>query len=321
MNECWIGIDVAKAQLDLVEVPTGRHWSVPNTAAGWAQLCATIPADSLAGIVVEATGPYHVGVTLALAATGVTPIVVNPLTLRRFAQSLGRRAKTDRLDAEILARYGAQVRPVARPVPAETARQLQELLSRHQQLTKMLTSEKNRRHDASAVLQPSLDAHIAHLTAQRQQIDALLAAIVASDPYWAGRVAQLQSVPGIGALTATTLAVGVPELGEATRQEVAALVGVAPYACDSGTMRGQRHIAGGRRVMRQALYQVLTSALRCNLVLATHYRRLRARHKPHKVAMVASMRRLLGLLTAMVRDGLRWEELRVVQAFAPPLSP
>jgi transposase len=321
MSEGWIGIDVSKGQLDLVALPAGRHWRVPNDPDGWAAVGATLEAQAPTGVVVEATGSYHVGITVALDAVGLTPVVVNPLTLRRFAQSLGTRAKTDRLDAEVLARYGQQVQPAARPVPTATARHLQELVTRRQQLTKMLTSEKNRRHAASSLLQPSLDAHIAHLTEQRQQIDALLASVVASDPFWTGRVAQLQSVPGIGALTATTLAVGLPELGQATRRQAAALVGVAPFAHDSGTLRGQRHIGGGRRPMRHALYQVMTTALRCNPVLAANYRRLRAAAKPHKVAMVACMRRVLGLLTAMLREGLRWDELRVVQTFSPSLSP
>lgn len=321
MSERWIGIDVAKTQLDLVMLPAGTHWSVPNTAAGWDQLGATLRADPPTGIVVEATGHYHLGITVALDAVGLTPVVVNPLSLRRFAQSLGRRAKTDRLDAELLARYGAQLQPAARPLPTATARQMQDLLTRHRQLTKMLTSEKNRRHTASPLLRPSLDEHIAHLTAQRRQLDALLASGVASDPLWAGRIAQVTSVPGIGLLTAATLVVGVPELGRANRQEVAALVGVAPYAHDSGTLRGQRRIAGGRKAVRQALYQVMTSAVRCNPILAAHYRRLRAVHKPHKVAMVASMRRLLGLLTAMCRDDLRWDQLRIVQHAVPAISP
>lgn len=321
MSERWIGIDVAKAQLDLVDGLSGHHWSVPNTADGWDELATQLQADPPAGIVLEATGRYHLGLTVALDAVGLPPVVVNPLALRRFAQSLGKRAKTDHLDAAVLARYGRQLRPTPRPVPAESARNIQELLTRHQQLTRMLTSEKNRCHSASPLVQPSLDAAIAHLDEQRAQIDALLASVVAGDPFWAGIVAQVQSVPGIGVLTAATLAVGVPELGQATRQEVAALVGVAPFACDSGTRRGHRHIAGGRKAVRQALYQVMTSALRCNPLLAAHYRRLRATHKPHKVAMIATMRRLLGLLTTMRRDGLRWEELRTVQHAAAPLSP
>lgn len=321
MSERWIGIDVSKTRLDLVALPTGTHWTAPNSPDGWAAVSAQLQTDAPTGIVVEATGTYHVGVTVALDAVGLTPVVVNPLTLRRFAQSLGKRAKTDRLDAEVLARYGGQVRPPVRPVPDETARQLQEVLTRYRQLTTMLASEKTRRHTAAPLVQPSIDAHLAHLTEQRQQLLALLESLVASDPFWAGRVTQLTTVPGVGVLTATLLAVRLPELGQATRQEVAALAGVAPYACDSGSHRGTRRISGGRGAVRQALYQVMISALRCNPVLAAHYRRLRAAHKPHKVAMIATMRRLLGLLNAMLREGLRWEELRVVQGFSPPLSP
>ena len=204
-------------------------------------------------------------------------------------------------------------------MPDATARQLQAVLTRYRQLTTMLASEKTRRHTTAPLLLSSLDTHIAHLTEQRQQLLALLESLVASDPFWTGLVTQLTSVPGVGVLTATQLAVRLPELGQATRQQVAALAGVAPYACDSGAHRGTRRISSGRGPVRQALYQIMISALSWNPVLAAHYRQLRARHKPHKGALVACMRRLVGLLNAMLRDGVRWEELRVVQQHAPPL--
>lgn len=314
MTAGWIGIDVAKTQLDVVEHATGQHWTVPNTPAGWQQLCQRWVADPPAGIVLEATGSLHVGVTVALDTAALTPVVVNPLTIRRFAQSLGKRGKTDQADAAILARFGAQIQPPVRSIPAETARQLHDVLARHRQLTKLLTSERNRLHTAAALLQPGITAHIAWLRTERTAIDRLLASLVASDPVWQGAVDQLMSVPGIGALTATVIAVGLPELGTCTRQQAAALVGVAPDPQDSGGHHGTRQISGGRAAVRQALYQVMTSAVTWNPVLAAHYRHLRERHKPHKVAMTACMRRLVGLLTAMRRDGLLWHELRTVQA-------
>lgn len=309
----WVGIDVAKAWLDVAERPTNRMWRVANDEAGWAQVVAALqPLDGVL-IVLEASGGYEAGVVLALDAAGLTPVVANPVATRRFAQSLGRRAKTDQLDAAMLAHYAERMQPTPRPVPEATARTLQDLLARRRQLTKMLVEEKNRRQQASPVVRPGVDAHIAWLEAQRDEVDQLLASVVASDPDWRARVATLDSVPGIGALTATIIAVGVPELGVGTAKEVAALVGVAPWAVESGQHRGARHISGGRGAVRHALYEAVTSTIRWEPTLAAHYAQLRAAGKPHKLAMVACMRRLLGILTAMVRDGLTWQQTDIGQ--------
>ncbi len=248
-------------------------------------------------------------------------MVANPLATRRFAQSLGRRAKTDRIAAAMLAEYGARMRPTPRPLPDATARTVPELVARHRQLTKMLVEEKNRRHQASPLLRPGVEARIAWLERPRAEVDRLLQSAVAADPAWRARVAVLDSAPGIGFLTATLLAVGVPELGSCTAKEVAALVGVAPWAAESGQHRGQRRIAGGRSAVRHGLYEALTSTVRCDPTFGAHDARLNAAGKPHKLAMVACMRRLLGILTVMLRDGLTWQQPRVGQGHFLGLPP
>lgn len=285
--ERFVGIDVAKGWLDVVVLPAGTATRVDNDPEGWATLCAQLQGLGPTLIVLEATGKYEVGVVVALDAVGLTPVVANPLATRRFAQSLGRRAKTDRGDALLLAR--------------------------HRQLTKMLVEEKNRRQQADPRLHPGIAGHIAWLEAARTAIDHQLASVVASDPDWQRRVTQLDTVPGIAPFTATAIAVGLPELGRVTAKQVAALAGVAPFAVESGVRRGQRHIGGGRRDVRQALYQAMTTMIRCDAVMGAHYQQLRAAGKAHKQAMIACVRRLLGILTAMIRDGLTWQETEVGQ--------
>lgn len=309
----FVGIDVSKDRLDLVSLPDRTQWQVTNDAAGWEELCASLRPRPPDLIVLEATGRYEVGVVIALSDAAMTPVVMNPLTIRRFAQSLGRRAKNDLLDAELLARYAEQVRPTPRPIPSATACTLRDLVARRRQLGDTLVMEKNRRTQASPVVRPSIATVIATLEAQIDAIDALLAAVVASDPDWQQRVDQLDTVPGIAPLSATRLAVGLPELGRLTNKELAALTGVAPFTQDSGTFRGTRQIAAGRSAVRCTLYQVTMTTTRGHPTFRAHYRQLRDRGKPHKVALVAWMRRLLGVLNAMVRDGLQWHETRVGQ--------
>jgi transposase len=319
-HEQFIGIDVAKAWLDGAERPSGQTWRVANDPDGWAAAVARAQAASAPLIVVEASGGYEVGLVTALDLAGLPPVVANPLSTRRFAESLGQRAKTDRVDAAMLAEYGERMRPTPRPIPEATARALGEVLARHRQLTKMPVVEKNRRQRASALLRPSVAAHIAWLEDQRAETDRLLASLVASDPAWQARVDTLDSVPGIGPLTATILAVGLPELGGGASKPLAALLGVAPYAVDSGQHHGPRHIRGGRGTVRHALYEAVTTTIRCERTFRAHYARLRAAGKPHKLAMVACMRRLLGILNAMLREGLTWSETDVGRGrFVPPV--
>jgi transposase len=309
----FVGIDVAKAWLDVAARPSGVVWRVANTDAGWQQLVAELQRERLVLIVLEASGGYETGVVVALDAAGLTPVVVNPVSTRRFAQSLGKRAKTDRIDAAMLAAYAERMRPTPRPLPEQTARTLQDLLARRRQLTKLLVEEKNHLQQAPALVRAQVTEVITLFTRQRDEIDAMLASTVASDPRWQARVDQLDTVPGFGVVTATLLAVELAELAWCTSKEVAALVGVAPHPKESGQVRGQRHISAGRGPVRHALYEAVTTTVRCDPTFQAHYRQLRARGKAHKQAMVACMRRLLGIVTAMVRDGLTWQQTKVGQ--------
>lgn len=310
-EERFIGIDVAKAWLEIGERPGGVTWRVPNDPDGWQAVVDHCTAAPPTLIVLEASGQYELGIVTRLDLAGITPVMANPVSTRRFAQSLGRRAKTDRIDALMLAQYGERLRPTPRPIPEATARGLQDLLARHRQLTKMLVEEKNRRHQASALLRPSILAHIAWLEDQRDEVDRLLASVVARDPAWQARGTLLDSVPGIGALTATILAVGRPALGHVSGKALAALVGVAPFAMESGQQHGQRHIGGGRHRVRHACYEAVTSTIRWEPSFQAHFAHLQAQGKAHKVATVACMRRLLGILNVMLRDGLTWQETDV----------
>lgn len=313
-NECFVGIDVSKEWLDVLIAPDGgKAWRVPNDEAGWTQLCQRLAAIKPTLVVLEATGRLEIGVTLALDAAGMTPVVANPLTIRRFAQSLGRRAKTDRIDAKLLAQYAHQVRPEPRALPTPLARSLSECSMRRTQLVRMRVMEENRRQQASLETAPSVERTIAFLDAELDQIDRQLAELIASDPIWSTQVERLESVPGIARRSAMALMIGLPELGSLTAKEMAALVGVAPYAADSGKHRGARSIASGRRHVRHALYMVTFNTTRWDPAFKAHKAQLRARGKSHKVAMVACMRRLLGILNAMIRDGLNWDQTEVGQ--------
>jgi transposase len=311
--ERFIGIDVSKAWLDVAVRPDGTGMRVANDTAGWQALIAQFGGGAAALIVLEASGGYEAGVVVALDAAGLTPVVANPVATRRFAQSQGKRAKTDRIDAAMLAEYAERMRPTPRPVPAAIARQLRELVTRREAVVKMLVEEQNRAHQASEVVRPQIEAVVTLLTAQRRELDLLMASVVASDPDWQARVELLDTVPGIGAFTATILAVGLPDLGQSPAKPQAAVLGVAPHPHESGRFRGRRHIAGGRAWVRHVLYEAVLTTVRCEPTFTAHYRQLRARGKTHKQAMVACMRRLVGILTAMVRDGLTWQETKVGQ--------
>jgi transposase len=268
-----------------------------------------------AWIVLEASGAREVGVAVALDATGRTPVILNPRVSRRFAQSHGKLAKTDRVDAAMLARFGQERQPQPRPLPSDLAQDVTALLRLRDDLVGQRTQTSNRLELARPVARPILERQQAALQTAIATVEQELAALVARDPGWTATVTQLQTVPGIGALTATILAVELPELGTATAKQLAALVGVAPVVHDSGQTRGRRAIQGGRRTVRKALYQAVFNAV-CNRwcrgsLLQRHYAHLRNRGKPMKVAIVACMRRLLGLLTAIVRTGCTWDQLQV----------
>ena len=314
--ERFVGVDVGKAWLDVAERPAGTHARVANDPAGWEQLLARIgpagPAEAPL-IALEASGGYEAGVVLALDAAGLTPAVANPVATRRFAQSLGRRAKTDKIDAAMLAAYAERVRPDPRPVPDATARRLREPLARREAVVKMLVEEQNRAQQASPLVRPQIAAVVALLTAQKRERDHLLASAVASDPAWQARVDLLDSAPGIGPLTATVLAVGLPDLGQGSAKAQAALLGVAPHPHESGGYRGRRRCGGGRAWVRHVVFEATLTTVRCEPAFREHYRQLRARGKAHTQAMIACVRRLVGVLRAMLRDGLTWQQTAVGQ--------
>ena len=244
--------------------------------------------------------------TAALVAAAVPTAVVNPRHVRDFARSLGQLAKTDRLDARVLAQFAARVQPTPRPLTDDATQELAAVFDRRRQLVAMLTMEKNRLGVARAAVRPSVQAHIRFLEGAIEQADQELEAQIRVSPVWGAHEDLLRSVPGIGPQTAHVLMTHLPELGRLSRREIAALVGVAPHARDSGTMRGQRTCWGGRAVIRATLYMAVVSGIKCNRVVRTCYHHLRAAGKPPKVAITACMRRLITILNAMVKTQQHW---------------
>lgn len=311
----YAGIDVSQAVLD-VAVHEGATIRVPNDATGHAAVVRQLRDAQVLLVVLEATGVYHRGITTALVTAGIPVAVVNPRQVRDFARSTGQLAKTDRLDATMLARFAAVVRPTPRPLPDEATQALADLLERRRQLVEMLTAEKNRLRVAGRHVRPSVQQVIRALQKALESTEDEVDRWIRESPVWRAQEDLLRSVPGVGEQTARLLIASVPELGRLTRREVAALIGVAPLACDSGTMRGQRRCWGGRSHIRAVLYMAVVAGMRCNPVLRAFYRRLRAAGKPAKVALTACMRRLITILNAMVKTQQPWR----VQAPAPALA-
>jgi transposase len=310
----YIGLDVAKEWLDLAQWPDGTSWRIPNTPRGWTTLIGDLGQLTNPLVVLEATGPYHLGVVIALADAGYASAVINPAHIRHFARSQGKRAKTDRADAKLIAQYGGQTTPAATPLPSATERTLRTLVNRREDLTKDRVRERNRLKTATEpFVRASIERHLAMIAAEHKEIDQEMVRLIATDREITTRTRLIDTAPGIGSVLAATIIAGLPELGHARSKQLAALVGVAPFAHDSGKKTGQRSISGGRASVRKALYQAVTTGLRCNPALRTHVTKLKDAGKPHKTAMVAAMRRLLGILNAMLRDGLTWQETAVGQ--------
>ncbi len=304
-----IGIDVAKAELEVAVRPSGDRWTATNEAGGIRELMARLTTLGPELIVLEATGGYELAVVGALATAGLPLVVVNPRQVRDFAKATGQLAKTDRLDAAMLALFGERVHPPVRPIPDELHRELEAVLTRRRQLLEMLQAERNRlgqvfTHGAS--VRRSLTRHISYLERQLRETDAELGVLIRTSPVWREREDLLRSVPGVGRVVATTLLAELPELGRLTRKEIAKLVGVAPLARDSGKQRGRRFIRGGRANVRAVLYMGALVATRRNAVIAAFYARLLVAGKPKKLALTACMRKLLTILNSMVRSQERW---------------
>ena len=305
--DCCIGIDVSKATLDIASLPTGESWTVTNDDLGLAELTPRLVALTPVLVVLEATGGFETLAAVTLAKAGLPVAVVNPRQVRDFAKALGRLAKTDALDAGILAEFAQRVRPEPRPLPDEAAQLLDGLLTRRRQLVDMLTAEKNRLGFARGPVKRDINRHIRWLEKRLQHVDGDLEAAIAASPLYQAKADLLRSVPGVGPITTLTLIATLPELGQLSRHQIAALVGVAPLNRDSGTLRGKRRVWGGRAPVRAVLYMAALVGIKHNPVLRQFYQRLRAAGKPFKVAVTACMRKLLTILNAMLRQNCRWD--------------
>lgn len=310
----FVGIDVSKATLDIAVRPANEQWSVANDASEIDGLVRQLRTLAPTLIVLEATGGFETALVAALATVGLPVVVANPRQVRDFAKATGQLAKTDRLDAQVLAQFAEQVRPTPRPLPDAATQALQALLTRRRQLLEMLTAERNRRHSASRAVRRGITEHIHWLERELRSVDRDLDQAIQSSPAWRAKDNLLQSVPGVGPILSRTLVAQLPELGTLTRKEIAALVGVAPLNRDSGTLHGKRAVWGGRAPVRAVLYMSTLVATRHNPRIAVFYQRLLAAGKPRKVALTACMRKLLITLNAMVRANTSWEQHRTYAA-------
>lgn len=302
----WVGVDVAKAQLDVAFGATGDTMSVTNDEAGIQAVLDELRSRDCGMIVLEATGGYEVPLVSSLVAAGLPVVVANPRQVRQFARATGQLAKTDLLDARMLALFGERIRPEVRPIPDDATRLLDALLTRRRQITAMIVAEGNRAGFAPKPLQKSIEKHIAWLKRELEKIDDEMRGTIQSSPVWRAKEALYRTVPGIGPVIALTLLAELPELGRLTHKEIAALVGVAPLARDSGTMKGKRMVFGGRASVRSVLYLAAVVGVRHNHVIREFYYRLRARGKPAKAALIACAHKLLTILNAMARTGEPW---------------
>ena len=307
----FVGIDVAKATLDVAIRPTSETWSVTNDDAGITALVTQVSAPAPTLVVLEATGGFHGPLTAALAAAGLPVVVVNPRQVRAFAQAVGILAKTDRIDARVLAHFAEAVRPTPRPLPDAATQELRAVLLRRRQLIEMLTAERNRLGQAPARIHAAIQQHITWLEQQLTGLDDDLTRAIQDSPVWQEKADVLRSIPGVGPVLSRTMMAQVPELGTLSHKQVAALVGVAPFNRDSGTLRGRRTVYGGRAEVRAVLYMGALVATKHNPVLQAFYTRLLAAGKAKKVALTACMHKLLTIMNAMVRDLKRWQPREV----------
>jgi transposase len=302
----WIGIDVSQDNLDIAIHPQNSTFRVTNDLAGRAELVLKLAAYEIEGIVLEATGGLERAVMSELETAGYKTCRVNPVQIRHFAKAAGKLAKTDKIDAEMIAHFGQSLKPALTLLPDAQTRELQALVTRRQQVVAMVTMEKNHLHSCETWVRQSIEAVIAQLEAQLKELETRLAQVSTQRPQWQERLAMLTSVKGIGPVISQALLVHLPELGQRTAKQIAALVGVAPFNRDSGKFRGQRRIQGGRKELRSLLYMAAMCAVQHNSVFRDHYAQLLQRGKPRKVALVACIRKLLGILNAMLRDNQPW---------------
>lgn len=303
----FVGIDVSKLQLDIAMRPDNKKWSVVNSEADITKLVETIEELSPQVIVIEATGGMEMPVVAALGQARLPVVVVNPRQVRDFAKAIGRLAKTDRIDSEILAHFGEAVKPEIRLLKDEDTLTLTALVTRRRQVIEMLTAEKNRLGISPKVVHKDIQKHIDWLQKRLEDIDGKLEAAIRKSPAWREKDDLLRSVPGVGQVLSVSLITGLPELGTLSRRQIAALVGVAPLNRDSGLFSGKRTVWGGRAHLRAVLYMAALSASRVNPAISCFYRRLIEAGKKPKVALTACMRKLLGILNAIVKNRIPWQ--------------
>jgi transposase len=302
-----VGIDVSKGLLDVAVLPEGESWSANNDEEGITQVVKRLKSLRPRLVVLEATGGMETALVGVAATARLPVVVVNPRQVRDFAKSVGALAKTDAIDARVLARFAEAVRPEVRPLKDKEASQLSALIARRRQLVEMLTSEKNRLGTAPEAIHPSIEEHIEWLEQRLTDINGKLKKAIKKSPVWRAKEQLLRTAPGVGPVLSATLVAGLPELGTLNRKRIAALVGVAPFNRDSGTYRGKRCIWGGRGSIRAVLYMGTLAATRFNPVIRAFYLRLCAAGKEQKVALTACMRKLLTILNAMAKTGTPWQ--------------
>jgi transposase len=305
--EIFVGIDVSKARFDVAAHNQPSSWQAANTDAGIAELVKQLQAMNPTLVVLEATGGFELRLVAELAAGQLPVVVTNPRRVRNFARSTGKLAKTDKLDAKMLAHFAAALRPAPRSLPSEQEEQLTALLTRRRQIVDMLTVEKNRLHTVRTMMRSDIEEHITWLTQKLAVLDAEIDQFIQRSELWQEKATLLKSVPGVGRITANTLLAMLPELGTLNRQQIAALVGVAPVNKDSGRKHGKRRIFGGRAAVRSVLYMAALSAKKYNPKIKKFYEHLLKQGKEKKVALTACMRKLLVILNAMLRTKQSWQ--------------
>ena len=308
MNEPqWVGIDVCQKYLDIYVRPMAKLFQVTNDDSGIQKLIKLLRDIQPELIVIEATGGMERNAAVVLTQVGFAVAVINPRQGRDFAKATGQLAKTDAIDARILAHFAEAIRPQVREMSDESARQLQDLVQRRRQISEMITAEKNRLRGKTGLVQSDINEHIDWLEKKLQEIEAQIQQAIALNPDWQEKVELLKTVPGVGQVVATTLVASLPELGQLSHKPLSYLVGVAPLNRDSGKSRGKRRIWGGRANVRRVLYMATLVAVRFNPVMKDFYQRLLDKGKLKKVALTASMHKLLILLNAMVKKGQQWQ--------------
>jgi len=301
-----VGVDVGKANLDIALHPSGQFYTIPNTEAHIRRFVRILKNYSIERIVVEASGRYEQALVQACDQAGLPIIIVNPISVRRYAQAIGVLAKTDRIDAQVIAQYAATLKPEFKPIPDKTSQKIKDLLVRRSQLLEMSTMEKNRLQILPKPLHRSIKSMLRMLQSQIETVTRQIEQEVAKVDQWRSKMEIMTSVPGVGKVLAYTFLSELPELGSLNRKEIAALVGVAPINRDSGKLNGKRRIRGGRHRVRTVMFMAMLSSIQCNPVFKRFYERLKAQGKISKVALIACMRKMIVVLNTMIKNQESW---------------